>query len=389
MFRNLLEDAKKMKFVIFLLLISWQFLSLGSEWIQPPNFSNKGYPVPSADYTPQLPKDHGAHQTYGLEWWYWIGHLQTVDGEKKFGFQSTVFRLAGAPGDSTVSNESRFGKRQLYLAHSALSDVSNQHYIHHERVLREGWQARVGINSLSIKVGGIEANMLEDGRGHFLTTRYPDGGQLELELFPLKPIVRFGDRGLSRKGDDPESVSWYWTYTRLQAKGKLIHKGREMEVKGEAWMDHEISSSQLGQGLTGWDWTCMQLNDGTEVKAYRLRKEDGSSDRWSSFYWIDQEGNTEQVYANEFSWIEKSEWTSPKTGLIYPTTVKISVNHPKRGKQTYLLEPLIKNQEFYGNQADNAYWEGACKVMDDQGNTIGKAYLELAGYGGGLGARLN
>ena len=93
------------------------------------------------------------------------------------------------------------------------------------------------------------------------------GGRLELELIPLKPIVRFGDRGLSRKGDDPASVSWYWTYTRLQVNGKLIYKGEVLEVQGEAWMDHEISSSQLGEGLAGWDWTCMQLNDGTEVKA--------------------------------------------------------------------------------------------------------------------------
>ena len=269
------------------------------------------------------------------------------------------------------------------------NDLNDGHYIHHERVMREGWQGRVGKDCLSIKVGGIEANMLEDGQGHFLSTRYPNGGQLELELIPLKPIVRFGDRGLSRKGDDPASVSWYWTYTRLQAKGKLIYEGDEMEVKGEAWMDHEISSSQLGEGLAGWDWTCMQLYDGTEVKAYRLRREDGSSDRWSSVYWIDKEGNTEQVYANQFSWIEESEWTSPKTALTYPTTVKISANHPNRGKVTYRIEPLIENQEFYGNQADNAYWEGGCKVMDDKGDTIGKAYLELAGYGGGLGARLN
>ena len=28
--------------------------------------------------------------------------------------------------------------------------------------------------------------------------------------------------------------------------------------------DREISSSQLGMAC-GWDWTCMQLNDGTEV----------------------------------------------------------------------------------------------------------------------------
>ena len=98
-FSNLLEDAKKMKLVIFLLATFWQLLSLGGEWIQPPKYSNKGYLVPSPDYTPLFPKDHGAHRAYGLEWWYWIGHLHTMDGEKKFGFQSTVFRLAGDRGD--------------------------------------------------------------------------------------------------------------------------------------------------------------------------------------------------------------------------------------------------------------------------------------------------
>ena len=53
------------------------------------------------------------------------------------------------------------------------------------------------------------------------------------------------------------------------------------------------------------------------------------------------------------------------------------------------LRPLLDNQEFTGNRADNAYWEGACEVLDTKDRVIGKAYLELAGYGGGLGARLN
>ena len=133
----------------------------------------------------------------------------------------------------------------------------------------------------------------------------------------------------------------------------------------------------------------MQLLDGTEVKAYRLRQDDGGSDRWSAVYWIDHEGKTEHVYADRFSWVEKKEWTSPKTGLTYPNTVQIEVEHPRRGRLVYLIEPLIENQEFYGLQADNAYWEGACRVLDGEGEIIGKAYLELAGYGGGLGARLN
>ena len=106
-------------------------------------------------------------------------------------------------------------------------------------------------------------------------------------------------------------------------------------------------------------------------------------------YWIDREGGVDGVYADRFSWVEEKEWTSPKTGLAYPTTVRIEVDHPKKGKLTYRIEPLINNQEFFGLQADNAYWEGACRVIDNEERIIGRAYLELAGYGGGLGARLN
>jgi predicted secreted hydrolase len=231
--------------------------------------------------------------------------------------------------------------------------------------------------------------MAKNGKSHKLTTRYPNGGILELTLTPSKPLVRFGDRGLSRKGDGASSVSWYWTYTRLEAKGTLTQNGKPEKVEGLAWMDHEISSSQLGKGLVGWDWTCMQLDDGTEVKAYRLRKEDGGSDRWSAVYWIDEKGGVQQVYADQFTWEGQKEWSSPTTGLTYPTHVRVTAQHPQKGKQTYLLRPLIDNQEFTGNRADNAYWEGACKVVDMEGRVIGKAYLELAGYGGGLGARLN
>jgi predicted secreted hydrolase len=383
-----LEDEKKMKRItLFFALIP--FLQLQGEWIQPPEISPKGYLVPSPDYEPSFPKDHGAHRQYGLEWWYWVGHLEAEASGKEFGFQSTVFRLAGDPKESIQPAGSSFGNRQLYLAHSALSDLTEGRYLHTERVMREGWQARADSQTMSFRVAGIKAEISEDGSGHSLITQYPDGGRLELQLTPAKPIIRFGEKGLSRKGDDPASVSWYWSYTRLKATGKLLYEGKEIKVKGEAWMDHEISSSQLGEGLAGWDWTCMHLFDGTEVKAYRLRKDDGGSDRWSAVYWIDRKGNTESVYADRFSWVEQEEWTSPKTGLTYPTHVKIEVDHPQKGKLIYLIEPLIENQEFYGLQEDNAYWEGACRVVDNEGKIIGRAYLELAGYGGGLGARLN
>ena len=364
-------------------------LVLRSEWIEPPARSAKGYLVPTPDYSPVFPRDHGAHRGHGIEWWYWIGHLKETSGDRQFGFQSTVFRLAGDPDKSSKPEKGNFGSRQLYLAHSALSDLREKTYLHHERVLREGWQAKVSSRELAIQVAGIEVRTLEGEDGHRVVSRLPEEGRLELEMRPVKPLVVFGDRGLSRKGGSPASVSWYWTYTRLEAKGTLRYKGEEIAVRGTAWMDHEISSSQLGENLAGWDWTCIQLDDGTELKAYRLRQKDGGSDPWSAVYWIDRKGRATRVYAKDFTWNEEANWTSPDTGLSYPTSVRIEATHPTQGKLVYRIRPLIDNQEFRGNGQGNDYWEGACEALDGTGKKIGKAYLELAGYGGTLGARLN
>ena len=84
------------------------------------------------------------------------------------------------------------------------------------------------------------------------------------------------------------------------------------------------------------------------------------------------------------------EWESPKTGNRYPNSVLIEALHPESGTmKSYRLRPFLDRQEFIGNRGDNAYWEGACEVLDENGRRIGRAYLELAGYGGGLGDRLS
>ena len=119
---------------IFTCFILLAFSLSAGEWIEPPARSAKGYLVPTPDYNPVWPKDHGAHREYGLEWWYWVGHLETVSGEQKYGFQSTVFRVAGDPQNSKANTDDAFGNKQLFLAHAALSDLSNKKYIHHERV---------------------------------------------------------------------------------------------------------------------------------------------------------------------------------------------------------------------------------------------------------------
>jgi predicted secreted hydrolase len=363
--------------------------ALRGEWIAPPLRTEAGYPVPQPDVKPVLPRAHGAHREYAIEWWYWIGHLRSANGREQFGFQSTVFRLAGEADQAGQSDREAFGDRQLFMSHSALADISGRRYRHNERVHREGWQASAEVDRLGLRVGGIQAHALPDGSGYSLETHFEDNTHLRLTLRPAKPLVSFGQRGLSRKGADPAAVSWYWTYPRLAATGVLVRGQQETEVNGLVWMDHEISSSQLGSDLEGWDWTCMQLDDGTEVKAYRLRRSDGSSDPWSAVYWIDRDAELRSVYGEAFSWEENGRWTSRQTGLIYPTRVTIRATDPLDGQErVYILRPLLDEQEFVGNTGGNPYWEGACEVLNARGERIGLAYMELAGYGGGLADQL-
>lgn len=366
------------------------FQIAAAEWIQPPLKTKSGYRVPQPDYVPQFPRDHGAHPGYAIEWWYWVGHLETADGSRKFGFQSTVFRLEGDAQTIKLDiQEAPFGAQQLFMTHVALSDLNAGQYVHVERFFREGWQAQVSTETLDLQVGPIIARWDASEGLIEKELALPEGRRLEIRLRPTKPLVVFGERGISRKGPEPPVVSWYWTYPRLQITGVLIEGNRRTEVSGIGWVDHEVSSIQLGHDLVGWDWTAIHLDDGTEVKAYRLRTEEGNADPWSAVYWIDAEGKTTHVYAKDFDWQTGKRWKSDRTGNHYPTEVTVRAVHPKTGKtMIYRLKPLLDAQEFIGKRLGNAYWEGACAVFDDKNHRIGKAYMELVGYNNALADQL-
>ena len=378
--------------IIFLLIVFSRGVVGADAWIEPPLLTEKGYPVPQANTSPVIPSAHGAHPEYAIEWWYWVGHLEATDGSETFGFQSTVFRIAGDPAtvSSQATQDKAFGTNQLFMAHAALSEIDKARYTHTERIQREGWQARSAVGKLDLLAPPVRALGLDGGSRFDMSFTLPGDIFVHLHLIPAKPIVAFGQRGLSRKGSDPAAVSLYWTYTRLQVEGSISRQGVETPVRGIAWQDHEISSSQLGSDLAGWDWTAIQLFDGTEVKAYRLRTKEGGSDPWSAVYWINPAGVSRGVYADQFRWQEDGYWESPQTGLRYPTSITVVATDPSDGQsKTYRLRPLLDAQEFVGNNGNNPYWEGACQVFDARGNEIGRAYLELAGYGGGLSGQLN
>ncbi|MBL9135424.1 MAG: hypothetical protein JNK85_06130 [Verrucomicrobiales bacterium] len=338
-----------------------------------------------------FPRDHGSHPEFRLEWWYVTGHLW--DGSSnRFGFQATFFRTAAPQATESAVDLPGFGRHHLFLAHMALLEVGTGRFLHQERLNRQGWDAGSSTRTLAVTDGNWRL-ALEPGPDHPERLRLQGSirgeASFQLTLEAVKPLVIFGTNGVSRKGADPGAASHYLTFPRLSATGELRLNGETRPVRGQAWMDHEFSSSQLEADQAGWDWLSVQLHDGREVMAYRMRLKDGGTDEFSTLAWVDREGRVTHLGADGFALEPLARWRSPRTGADYPLGFRLRTSDPATGAAIqWQIAPLARDQELSGAIGGVPYWEGASRVLDDAGHEIGAAYVELTGYAGNLADRL-
>jgi predicted secreted hydrolase len=342
-----------------------------------------GFRIPAAHTVFEFPRDHGSHPEYRIEWWYITGHLRDNEA-RRFGFQATFFRYA--LNTNTTAQGAAFGTNQMYMAHMALTDVDGKRFMHEERLNREGWDASARTDDLDLKNGNWSLRRTE-GETMMLSAGIQTEAQFRFVLEPAQPLVVFGKDGLSRKGAEPSACSWYLTFPRLRVSGELEYNDRSVAVTGEAWMDHEISSSQLGREQVGWDWLSVRLDDGSALMVYILRDAEGRPDPHSTLAWIDQDGRLHHMGPADFSWSSSGEWTSPETGITYPIDVRLRGTRPDGSPFDFTVRPLLRPQELDGRLGGIAYWEGACDVLDQSGR-VGEGYMELTGYQDSLGDRL-
>jgi len=361
-------------------LVGWLAVP-GLAAAQTPLRTADGFAVPQPGHEFAFPRDFGSHEDFKLEWWYLTGHLFTDDG-RRFGFQATFFRSARGPETASAPGMA-FGAGQLFFAHMALLDVASGKYIHQQRLNRDGWDAFARTNALDVRNGNWSLRMTDvTNRTMALAGSVNGQGAYQLMLTPRQPLVSFGRDAVSRKAADPEAASYYLTFPRLAAAGTVTWDGVTRPVRGEAWMDHEISSSQLGTNQCGWDWCCLQFTDGREIMAYRMRQKDGAQDPFSTLVWVAPDGRLTPLDSSRFTLRPQRIWTSPATGAKYPVSERLETYDLAGRPVVYTLEPLADNQEMSGDRL--AYWEGACRIRDAAGAEVGSAFLELTGYGKSL-----
>ena len=309
-----------------------------------------------------FPRDHGAHPDLSLEWWYWTGHLRAGSGAD-YGFQLTFFRL-----------------KDIHLAHFAWSDVSRQRFTFEEKT-HLALPGIAGAKSERLDVSNEDWSAREDNGVQKLRARTREG-LLTLSLKPVKPPVLHGGKGISRKGPGPDEYSNYVSVTRLSAAGTLERDGKTESLTGTAWFDHEWGPGGLPSGVAGWDWFALQLDDGSDVMLYRMRKTDGSASSFSAGTYVPAAGAPRPILWTDVRLTPKSKWVSPASKAEYPAAWDLAI--ASLGLEV-AITPLVPDQELRTAASTQVtYWEGACAVTGRQrGRPIGgRAYVEMTGYAG-------
>ncbi|HSB68648.1 MAG TPA: lipocalin-like domain-containing protein [Candidatus Methylomirabilis sp.] len=348
-------------------LVSWRFT-------QVPGVSAAEFRLALPGYQFSFPRDHFSHDDYRTEWWYYTGHLRTQTGER-YGYQVTFFRSGLAEAQA---NPSRWAAKNLYMAHFAIADIPRKSFQYFERLNRGSLgQAGASGKELRVWIGNWEAS--GDGTTQRLRAKEGEFG-VDLALISQKPAVIHGENGISQKGEGRGHASHYYSLTRLKTEGTLTIRGKPVPVTGLSWMDHEFGSTQLDPGQVGWDWFSLQLDDGTELMLYNIRKTDGRPDPHSAGTWVGADARTVHLRQSDFSVEVLDRWQSPRDKGLYPARWRVSV-------QALGLD-LAVTAAFPDQELDTAkstqviYWEGAVSAEGTaRGRPVtGEGYVEMTGY---------
>lgn len=333
-----------------------------------------------------FPRDHGPHPEFRHEWWYLTGHLQAAAGER-FGFELTFFRIALVPPasleaagqmDATAADAtSSWRAHQIYMAHFAVTDLDRRDFRFTERYAR-GALGLAGAQSTPLRVWLEDWSLEARGEDRWRLRAEGGGYDLALDLRALQPPVLNGNRGLSRKSAEAGAASYYYSIPRLEARGRLVRNGsgsESFELDGLVWLDREWGSGALGADQVGWDWFAVQLEDGSSLMFYALRRRDGRRDAFSAGTWVDTAGHTRPLASAEVAIEALDHWVSPRGGR-YPARWRLRIPALELELE---LRPLLADQEL---DTSPRYWEGAVSASGSRRGApiAGRGYVELVGY---------
>lgn len=369
-----------------------------------------------------FPQDHGIHDGFKTEWWYFTGVLFDSDSNK-YGYQLTFFKsmlpnlnltqlkgdytqlqdnLTQLESDSTQLNvnmtqlndnltplngkltsleDDSWRTNHIFMAHFAVSDVSNGNFYQFERFSRPS-AGISGVLNYPFKAWVEDWTVFQTDSTDYgdvlpdlkLIAR-AENVVLSLDLHSLKQLILQGNAGYSQKSPLKGNSSLYYSSSRILSEGFIELNGKRTALKGNSWFDREWSTSFLDKNQAGWDWFSIIFDNYTELMLYRMRNKDGSTSLMTAGTLINRDGTSLKLNYTDLKIVPTRFWDDGN-GSNYPLNWLIEIPSLK---YSIRIEPALDRQVLNGVIK---YWEGAINAYCDKNGTLihGYGFMELTGY---------
>jgi len=303
-----------------------------------------------------LPRDHGAHPAFQVEWWYTAGTVSAPGGRDFFWF-ATVWAGSGfklAKVNVVDLRADRIVLSREYLAAGALEP-----------------------GQTGMQVDGFTLGWRPTGRfGRWtVSAPVPGTGRLQLSLTPIQPYVLNGTDGIVQEG--PGATSAYYSAPRLAARGTLVLDGHQTAIGGQGWVDHQWGNFATNTASWHWNWFACQFTDGSDLMLYQFITPSGQPTGVQDGTDVPRHGPVTHPQNFTVTPLPPAIRPAGATGT-YPLRWQLNV---PRAHLNLTLSARARHQ-FIANQYLPGFWEGASAITT---GTPGTCIVESTREtGGGL-----
>ncbi len=283
-----------------------------------------------------LPRDHGAHPAFQIEWWYTAGTVADRRGRDYFWF-ATVWSGSG-----------------FLLGRVNVVDLRADRILLSKQYVAAGAPAR---DQTRMDVEGFALGWRPSGAlGRWsIDAPVPGAGRLRLGLVPVQPYVLNGSRGIVAEGLG--AFSAYYSAPRLAASGALVLHGQTISVKGQGWFDHQWGNFAMNSASWHWNWFACQLRDGSDLMLYQFIDPSGRPTGVQSGTYVRRPGVV--THLRRFAIQALGPEVHPRGATaVYPLRWRLKV---PAAHIDFTLAARARHQ-FIANRYLPGFWEGAAAI---------------------------
>lgn len=328
----------------------------------------KQYPYQDPNSSIRFPEDEGTHNIVkGLEWWYVVIHAQGKISKDQYSILVSHF-----------NNQTRFFNvtnltKKSHVIGSTFGVLKSQ-----KGYLDLSHKTPHGVDILRTKKNsqGELIPFQYEMKTHFKDMR------LEAEFSPIKKPAMIGLDGYGPVGSSGKT--WYYSYTRMEIRGKLTLNGLTESIDGTAWLDHQwgpffVSPVEVGRMFESYEWFCVQLDNNYEImisNIYNKHNQLPTHSDYGDVQIIDPDGESKIASYSHFK--RTRYWQDPRSKKYFSMGWELQV---PEWDLTLKLTPKSEKQ-MVNFPLNGDFWEGSINAIASfEGSRIhGEAFGELVHY---------